>query len=175
MGIALVLVGAVLVLLSFATLDWYAAPPPGPDVVSGSTTFSALHHNADQLGGAGLASAYFSWLSWLLLIAVITVGAATLVVRKNVDAYRVGGLFLGLVGAATTYYALNQMAGASSGGGTFDHASIGVWLTLAGFLLAGAGAAIGPWPVVGQPVADPDPDPPETPRRPSPGLTRSDL
>src|SRR3954452_8044019 len=107
MGIGLVIIGAALLLLSFTTLDWYSGAG-GPDSV-GSSGFSDLHHNAPQLGADNLANAYFSWTSWVLLIVVIIVGILASTVRRGNEGIRVGGLLLGLIGAALTYYALHEI------------------------------------------------------------------
>jgi outer membrane biosynthesis protein TonB len=133
------------VLISFAGANWYSPPRPGADVGVGST-FSALHHNAEALGVGFLVNAYFSWLSWILLISVIVVGTLASMAGKHADTYRVAGLTLGLVGAAMTYYALNEIQQASQSSGVFDRASTGILFVFTGFLLAGAGSAVGPWP-----------------------------
>src|SRR4051794_16793179 len=72
-GVVVVLVGALLVLGSFRLLDWYDIPNQGADATR-SVTFSSLKTSADQLRGAGVAGAYFDWLGWVLLIALIVVG-----------------------------------------------------------------------------------------------------
>src|SRR5579875_269718 len=48
-GIVLVLVGAILVLLSFRFFDWYSVAPRADS--TSEITFSALHNSADQLSG----------------------------------------------------------------------------------------------------------------------------
>jgi hypothetical protein len=146
-GIVAVLIGAVLVLISFSGLDWYAAPPPGPDVAPVGRSFAELHHNAEALGLGFLVDAYFIWLAWVVLIALIVVGTLASVAREHVDNYRVGGLTLGLFGAAITYYIVYKIHQSSQAGHVFSHASTGIWFVLFGFVLAGAGSAVGPWPL----------------------------
>lgn len=142
-GIVLVLGGAVLVLLAIRFLHWYDVPS-GHDS-SGDVTFRKLHGSAEQLGGAGVASAYFGWLAWVLLLAGIVVGVAANVPSPVSDPLRVGGFLVGLVGSAGTYYALKQHFNATgSRHDVFHNATWGVWAALVGFLLIAAGAALGP-------------------------------
>jgi hypothetical protein len=147
-GLVLVLVGAALVLVSFRFLDWYAVRSTSADSVP-EITFSRLHHSVDDLGGAVVASAYFAWLSWVLVIAVIAVGCAANAPSRVSDAMRVGGFLIGLLGAAATYYALAQYRDAQVSAGAARHgvlfnATWGLWIAMVGYLLAGVGAAVGP-------------------------------
>jgi hypothetical protein len=142
-GIGLVLVGAGLVLLAIRFLHWYDVPA-GHDS-SGDVTFSKLHASAEQLGGAGVATAYFGWLAWVLLIAGILVGVAANVPSPLCDPLRVAGFLAGIVGAAGTYYALAQHFNATgSHHNVLHNATWGVWAALLGYLLTAAGAALGP-------------------------------
>jgi hypothetical protein len=142
-GIGLVLVGAAVVLLSFRFLDWYDVAGTGADSV-GDVTFSTLHSSAEQLGGAGVASAYFSWLAWALLIAMIVLGAAANLPVPGADALRVAGFLVGVLGVAGTYYALAQHSNSTGGSGVFHNSTWGVWLALLGYLLGAVGATLGP-------------------------------
>jgi len=142
-GVVLVLAGAVLALLSFRFLHWYDVPA-GHDS-SGDVTFGKLGDSADQLGGAGVAAAYFGWLAWLLLIAGIVVGVAANLPTPLADPLRVTGFVVGLLGTGGTLYALAQhFHAAGSTNGIFHNASWGTWSALAGFVLIAAGAALGP-------------------------------
>ncbi len=142
-GAALVLLGAVLVLLSFRFLDWYDVPRSVDS--SGNVTFSKLHSSADQLGGAGMATAYFDWLAWVLLLGVIAVGVAANVPTPAADGLRVAGFLLGAAGVGATYYALAQHFNATgSTHSVLYNSTWGLWAALAGFLLAAAGGALGP-------------------------------
>jgi hypothetical protein len=143
-GVILVIVGAILVLVSFRFLDWYDVSSQGADS-AGSITFGKLQSSADQLGGAGVATAYFDWLGWLLLIALILVGVAANLATPLTDALRVAGFLLGLVGVAGTYYALAQHFNATgSEHSVFHNSTWGLWAALLGFLLGAAGAVLGP-------------------------------
>jgi hypothetical protein len=137
-GIAVLVSGAVFVLLSFTTLTWYGAVN-GPDSV-GRIKFATLHHLTNLVGAPGLTKAYFAWAAWLLLILLIAVGLAANLPSPVTAGLRVLGLFVGLVGAAMTYYAIDRLFD----GNVFTHAGAGVWLALVGYLVAGAGAALGP-------------------------------
>jgi hypothetical protein len=142
-GVALVLAGAVLVLLSFRFLHWYDVPS-GSDS-SGDVTFSKLHASAEQLGGAGVASAYFGWLAWVLLLGVIVLGVAANLPSAAADPLRVAGFLVGLAGAAGTYYAMAQHFDATgSRASVFHNSTWGLWAAMLGFLLAAAGAVHGP-------------------------------
>jgi hypothetical protein len=143
-GVVTVITGAALILVSFQFLDWYDVPPRSADT-AGNVTFDKLQSSADQLGGAGVASAYFDWLAWVLLILVILAGVAANFPTPMADALRVVGFLLGVIGVAGTYYALAQHFNATgSKHNVFYNSTWGLWLALAGFVAAAAGAALGP-------------------------------
>lgn len=152
-GIALLVVGAVSLLLSFTTLEWYKTPKSTGDSI-GKITFSELHHNLNSFPAQGRPAAsvaYFGWLAWVLLIALIVVAFAANVPSKASDGLRMLGFFLGLVGLAVTYYTLARYAEAShdlfgTSNGALDNADLGIWCALGGYVLAGLGAALGPLP-----------------------------
>jgi hypothetical protein len=142
-SVLLVLAGAIAVLASIRFLHWYEVPA-GHDS-SGAVTFAKLHASADQLGGAGVASAYFGWLAWVLLIAGIPVGVAAAIPSPLADPLRVLGFLIGLIGAGGTYYALAQHFNATgSTDGVLHNSSWGLWSALGGFAAMGLGAALGP-------------------------------
>jgi hypothetical protein len=146
-AVALVLVGAALVLVAFRFLDWYEVPHRADS--AGDITFGTLHGNADQLAGVGTATAYFDWLAWLLLILLIAVGVAANLSAPLTDALRVAGFLLGVLGAAATYFAIAQLHNAQVAAGAEKHSvfynsSWGLWSAFTGYLAAAAGAALGP-------------------------------
>jgi hypothetical protein len=146
-AVALVLVGAALVLISFRFLDWYEVPHRADS--AGAVTFATLHSNADQLSGVGSATAYFDWLAWLLLILLIGVGIAANLDAPATDGLRVVGVLLGVVGTAATYFAIAQLhnaqvAAGAQKGSVFHNSTWGLWAAFIGYLTAAAGAAIGP-------------------------------
>jgi hypothetical protein len=144
LGLFLIVLGAALVVLSLRYLDWYAVTDNATDS-SGNVTFSSLHTSADQLGGAGVATAYFDWLALTLLVATIVAGWYANVPSPVADALRVVGFLLGFVGLCATYYALAQHFNATgSTHNVFFHSTWGVWAALAGFAVTAIGAALGP-------------------------------
>jgi hypothetical protein len=152
-GIAVMVVGAVLLLLSFTALAWYKTPKATGDTV-GKITFSALHHNLTSFpeqGRPAASVAYFGWLAWVLLLVLIVVAFGANLPNKASDGLRLLGFFLGLVGIAVTYYTLSRYAEAThdlfgTSSGALDSADLGIWAALGGYLLAGIGAALGPLP-----------------------------
>jgi hypothetical protein len=147
-GIALVLVGAGLARISFAALDWYAGPTR-PGAVA-HTTFSDLDR-LTATGYPGIVSAYFGWLAWAAFLVVIIVGFVANLPKPAANGLRATGLVLGLSGSGLTYYVLDRVARLNDGDYPLHHAQVGVWFALAGFLVAGAGAAIGPMRKRGRP------------------------
>jgi hypothetical protein len=142
-SVLLVLAGALAVLLSFRFLHWYDVPA-GHDS-SGDVTFTKLHASAEQLGGAGVASIYFGWLAWVLLIGGLVVGMAAAIPTPVVDFLRVLGFLIGLIGSGATYYALAQHFNATgSKDDVLHNATWGVWAALGGFAAIALGAALGP-------------------------------
>ncbi|HZY75068.1 MAG TPA: hypothetical protein VFE40_02030 [Jatrophihabitantaceae bacterium] len=149
-GIVLVSAGAIMLILSFTTLEWRKLAARG-DAVS-EIDFAALRQNLEHFpagGKPGPTVAYFTWLCWVLLIALIVVGFAANLPTRRSNGLRLAGFFLGLVGAAFTYYALSRYSLAShdlfgTSSGALDNADLGIWFALGGYLLAGAGSSIGP-------------------------------
>ena len=166
LGIVLVTLGVVLILISFTALHWYAASSQVDS--AGDAGFADLHRLA-TVSGRGLARAYFGWFAWLLILAVIVLGFLANVPSAAALWLRVAGVLLGLAGAGATYAALH---GVVPGGNVFHNADAGIWLAMIGYVIAGAGAAVGP-PRTSQPPEDaatpdtPTPGAP-APRRPRP-------
>ena len=152
-GMLLVLWGGAVLLLSFTRLDWKRRPTGG-DVVQ-RIDFAALRHNLEHFPAAGRPSAsvaYFDWLAWALLIALIVVGFAANMPHRATGALRLLGLVLGLVGAAWTYYTLARYAQAThdlfgTSSDALRNSEDGTWFAFGGDLVAGLGAALGPVPV----------------------------
>jgi hypothetical protein len=134
-GLVVLAIGAVLLIVAFTGVTWYSVAH-GVDI-----KFSTLHDLTQRAGGSRAPRWYFSWLAWLLLALVVVVGAVANVASPLSVPLRVLGLLLGIAGIAATYWALHKVVTPAS---VFDHASAGVWLAFAGYLLAGVGATIGP-------------------------------
>jgi hypothetical protein len=146
-GAVLVLAGSALVLIAYRFLEWYDTPARADSAPK--ITFSELHGSADQLDGAGAANAYFNWLAWLLLIALVLTGVAATMPIQFADALRVVGCVVGVVGVAATYFAVAQLHNAQVAAGgahhnAFYNSTWGLWLTFAGFAVGAVGALLGP-------------------------------
>ncbi len=139
-------VGLVLVLVSFLALTWFDGGPGGARLDFGDT-----HRLLGDAGpvAQGLASAYFSWLGWGLLVvtfacalvaAVPTIGRPFRLIAPAVAAVSIAITFLAidLFGSASTAFH------SPSYSDYLDSATVGFWCAVAGFALMGAAAAIGP-------------------------------
>lgn len=146
-GVVLVIVGAALVVLSVAALQWYRVSH-GAGVASGGFTFRDLQQDADSLN-APIAAAYFNWLAFALGVAVTVTGILANVPLPANGSLRILGFLCGAGGVVGTYYALSQLfyaehAAGGSRHGVLQDATYGLWCALAGFALAAVGAALGP-------------------------------
>lgn len=139
-GIGLVILGGALLLISFTTSDWYGGSG-GADSV-GHITFTTLHRLTADHRAPALVGAYFGWLAWALLILVIVLGLAANLPSPAVVGLRVGGFFLGLLGAALTFVALSKLVG--PGASVLTRMRSGVWLAVLGYVMAAVGAMLGP-------------------------------
>jgi hypothetical protein len=153
-GVVLVLAGAVLVLVSFGLLDWYDVPARNTADATGEITFGALHSSSAQVGGTALATAYFGWLAWLLLIGLIIAGVAGNLPFGTIDPFRVAGFLFGTLGATATYFAVAQLHNAQVSAGAEKHSVFynstwGLWAALLGFALGALGAVLGARTVTG--------------------------
>lgn len=134
-------------LLSLTVLTWYEGAR-GHDVAGAERTFRDLRSNLGTFDAPSASVAYFDWLAWLLLIALIVVGLVANLPTPAANPLRVLGLFLGMVGSAATYYALfvyfEDIRERGGTGDVFQNARWGLWFALTGYALAGVGAAVGP-------------------------------
>jgi hypothetical protein len=146
-GIAVAIVGAV-VLISGFFLSWYK-------IAGQEAKFSDIHKDLSDAGSLapGLAKAYFGWLAWVLLVLVIIAAVvANLPVGAAVLPMRIVAPVIGLLGVLLTLLALNSYwdkakdtpAGQGADLGIFKHSAIGLYLTLAGFIIAGVAGVFGP-------------------------------
>src|SRR4051794_40130907 len=118
-GVVLVIAGGVLVLVAFRFLEWY--DPPARADSAPRITFGELHSSADQLRGTGTATAYFDWLAWVLIIAMVGIGVAANLPNSATDVLRLVGFVVGIVGVAVTYFAVAQLHNAQVAAGGERH------------------------------------------------------
>jgi hypothetical protein len=151
-GAALAALGAACLIVSFTAVNWY----------SGSTRDSPAHfrnvHDVlkvlDRFGhvAARPAQLYFGWLGWVLLAAVLVLAVLAVVPSPLSAVSRLLGFLVAVAGIVMTFLAIKLAKGAlgldANSGGSYGewlkHARIGFYLAVAGFLLAGMGAAFGP-------------------------------
>jgi hypothetical protein len=136
--------GALLVVVSLLGLPWFA-------LEGQSLTTGDIRGLLDDYGdlASGLAVAYFSWLSWLLL--VVAAGSAVAAALPNAGlslAFRIAGpitsgfavlLTVGAIELKNSIYASDDDYSRY-----FDSVSAGFWTALIGFVLIGAAGIIGP-------------------------------
>ena len=140
-GLALAAVGALLLILGIAALDWYSA---GGDKLK----LSDLHKAAKE-ADIGLMKAYGGFLVWILVVLVVVAAVLASVPGPAAATFRVVAPVVGLLGLVITLVALNSFwskakdAG-STDVGIFKHSAIGLYLTLLGFVVAGIAGVFGP-------------------------------
>lgn len=144
LGALLTAAGALLIVLAFTVIDWFKGP-------SGTTRPGDLHRILSHAGNLseGLSKAYFSWLGWALLaLAVLT---ALIAAAPTLGGpFRIIGPVVAAAAIAVTFVGI-QLFRSSVVNGTgvsystyLNNARVGFYLTLAGFVLIGIGAALGP-------------------------------
>jgi hypothetical protein len=140
-GLAVAGVGALLLILGIAALDWYSA---GGDKLK----LSDLHDEAKS-GDVGLMKAYGGFLVWILVVIVVVAAVLACLPGPTAPIFRIVAPVLGVVGLVVTLLALNSFwskvkdAGGSDVG-IFKHSAIGLYVTLLGFLVAGIAGVFGP-------------------------------
>jgi hypothetical protein len=141
-GLCIAGLGALLLLIAFAGVDWYAIPGD-----TSSTSVSAMHAGASS-AGASFASTFFGGLDWLLI--VVTVGAAVLAclpIGKAATWLRWTAAGLALFTVVLMIAALDDLWGkardlGATGVGVWDHTGTGLGLALWGFILVGCAGFI---------------------------------
>ncbi len=107
------------VLAAMTLMHWY--DPIGK--------FGALSDQVSLTSGLSiLATTFFSWFAWVLMLACLVVGAVGIVTRLTVIGYALAGL--GVLAAALCYVAHAQVVSFAGG---IDH-SLAVYLACAGYL-----------------------------------------
>jgi hypothetical protein len=138
-GLGVTLAGGVLVLLAFTTLDWLS--------FRGDSTFAQITARVHVMGpyASGLAIAYFNWLGWVAFGVVLVVAVLAALPTSHSTPLRVIGLLLGVGAAVLTFWSIKLSAtSAPSWSDTLSSQRLGFYAAVVGFLLMGAGAALGP-------------------------------
>lgn len=135
-GMVLGLLGGVLLIVCFTALDWYSGA---------NSSFSNIHDGLDAAGGAakGFASAYFSWFAWTFLVVSVLAAVGSSFPSPALRAARVIGVVAAFAAAGLSFLAV-QLTDQRSYLYFLEHARVGFYLTVIGFVLVGVGAAIGP-------------------------------
>jgi hypothetical protein len=141
---AIAAAGGVLVLLAFTTLDWYAEPLPDSHGNShGGASFADLRWLVAYASWAPpLATAYFRWLGWAVLIATLALGLMVTVRPRG--RLRWAAPSLALLGAVLTLAALFDLYDPSNEdtATVFTTAEAGIYCAVGGFILVGIGTAL---------------------------------
>jgi magnesium-transporting ATPase (P-type) len=140
-GAALALLGAIALVVSFTAVDWFKKDG------SASSHASDVHKFLNSVGSNAvpISKAYFGWLCWALLVVVVGSALLANVAWPAAKAFRIIGPILAVAGIAVTFLAIRLLP-ASAGlkySEYLKNARLGFYLAVAGFLIAGVGAAIG--------------------------------
>jgi hypothetical protein len=130
-GITLAVIGGALALIG-TLVDWYSP---------GSISLQDIIQALDAPGSKAFPKAYFDWLMWVLLAATVVAAVFANTVGPLSTPLRVVSPLFGALGAALVCTSLGQLL---QGQSIFDHSSAGLFLVLAGFLLAGVSGILGP-------------------------------
>jgi len=138
---AIAATGAVSVLLAFTTLDWYAEQFR-PDSRGGASFADLRWLVAYASWAPPLASAYFHWLGWAVLIATLALGIMVTVRPRG--RLRWAAPSLALLGAVLTFAALFDLYDPSNEAAAtvFETAQAGTYYAIGGFILVGIGTAV---------------------------------
>lgn len=129
-------VGAIFVVIAFTAVNWGK---------SGGTKFGDISSALDEAGpqASGLADAYFGWLGWLLLVVTIVLCVAACAPSPASQALRAFGAIVAAISVAVTFFAI-RLGVNDAYSDDIKNVRIGFYFTVAGFLLMGIGALIGP-------------------------------
>ncbi len=133
-GTVLTLLGGVAVLVSFTALDWYRG-----------LTFSDIHTNLNSDSDAnGFAKVYFGWLGWVALIIVVVAGVLASFPTAALRICRIVGIVVGVAMSGLTFLAIDFSGNGTGYSDYLKDAQVGFYFAVAGFLIAGIGAGVGP-------------------------------
>lgn len=130
-GLVLAVLGGSVALVG-TLVDWYSP---------GSIALHDIIAGLDAPGAKAFPRAYFDWLMWALLALTVVTALFANTVGPLTTTLRVASPLLGALGAILVCASLGQLI---SGQSIFEHSGAGLWLVLAGFVLAGASGIIGP-------------------------------
>jgi hypothetical protein len=141
---ALAALGALLVVIALLGLPWYT--PDGESLTTGDVR-GILDDYGDL--ASGLSVAYFSWLSWLLLLAAAGSAVAAALPMAGLSlAFRIAGPIISGFAVLLSFGAIELKDSVYTTGEDygryFDTLSAGFWTAIVGFVLVGAAAVIGP-------------------------------
>ncbi len=138
-GVTLAGIGFILLIISLTAVTWYK--------ITGSSSgfsFSDVGNTLDASPSAsGLASAYFSWLAWTLVIVGLVVAIGANLPSPASGPLRALGAVVAAAAIAFSFLAIRLTNGAAYSD-AISHANVGFYLAVGGFLLMGIGALIGP-------------------------------
>ncbi|WP_460605698.1 hypothetical protein [Jatrophihabitans fulvus] len=137
-GMVCALLGAVLLIVCFTALDWFAVEVPGS--FGGNITFGDI---SGSEGTTGFATAYFNWFAWTFMVIGTACAVGSSFPSPALRALRVVGVVTSFAAAGLSFLAV-QVNDARSYTVWLGNARIGFYLAVAGFVLIGVGAAIGP-------------------------------
>jgi hypothetical protein len=170
-GAGLAIIGAAVLGLAFTRLPWLRTDNGTPflPAANSKTKFTDLHNSLEQAkleleGSAsaaklvhfGIAPSYFSWLAWvLLLVSFVFAMLAVSPLRGLSTVFRVLGALIALAGVGATLWAielvrLDSRLAAQLGTKSpsyldyLKHGGLGFWAAVAGFVLIGLAALVGP-------------------------------
>lgn len=137
-GSLLAVIGAAAIIVAFTAVNWFSD-------FGTKNHFSDLHKITNTTFGAGVAKAYFGWLGWVLLAVTVILALAANVPSAAAAALRPLGAVVALVSIGLTFWAIKLSSAGTPGYSEYlKHARVGFYLAVAGFLIAGIGALIGP-------------------------------
>lgn len=146
-GATVAVLGAVLLVVAFTVVDWFThATDDGP------SHFSDIHNLVKRLehvnAANSVSSAYFSWLGWVLLGVAVLAAILACAPGSTSTPFKVIGVLAALAGIVLTFVAIDIVKSGTSGAPSYSdylkHSRLGFYLAIAGFVLAGVGALIGP-------------------------------
>jgi hypothetical protein len=133
-GTVLTLLGGIAVLVSFTALDWYR-----------NSTFGDINTSLSNNPNAnGFAKVYFGWLGWVALVIVVVAGVLASFPTPALRICRIIGIVVGIAMSGLTFLAIDFSGNSTGYSDYLKNAQIGFYFAVAGFLLAGIGAGIGP-------------------------------